>query len=428
MRDRAADGKPRICMLLRTSVLRNPRVTKQARSLVEAGWDVQVVSMGVAGEDRRVEEHPAGFTILRTRPGLRARWRQRATEKRDRAAKQGGAPSSPATPPYNPGRLRVVLLLFSRFLVMLRMLPLVRRSRPDVVLAHNVGTLLTGWLACRLTGARLAYDAHEVNLDREGYYQKLKLPIRLVEGCLLPRCDLAITTTAMRARHFRRVYRLERTPAVFENRPHVAAAAGIASLNDSGQLREMLGLAADQVIALYQGGLQEGRGLHNMVRALARVEGLDLVFLGDGPQAATLRSLAEELGVAGRVHMPGNIALDELLQWTASADMGLQLLRNTSFNHYSTDSNKIFEYGVAGIPVIASDFPEIRRIVRRHDYGLLVDPHDVSAIAGAMQRLVDDKALRLRLRDNARQASPDLSWQAVEYEYVASIRALLPDL
>ena len=400
----------RVCMLVRTSVLRNPRVIKQARTLVREGWQVVVVSMGDAGERKRLEYHPDGFVILRTPLSWRARYRARRTDS------DGGGGGGEV---YKPGRIRVALLLVSRVLILLRMLPLIHRARPQVVLAHNVNTLLTGWLGARLTGASLAYDAHEVNLDREGHYQQLRSVIRVIEGCVMPRSDLNMTTTNMRARHFRRVYRLEQTPRVFENRPPAS------SFGARIELRDRLGLDADAVVALYQGGLQEGRGLHNMVRAMARVPGLSLVFLGDGPQQGSLGELARELQVQDRVYFAGQIGLDELPGWTASADFGLQLLRNTSFNHYSTDSNKLFEYGMAGLPVIASDFPEIRKIVRSHCFGLLVDPHDVAAVSNAMQRLVDDAELRRALGEAARQAAPQLSWEAVEADYVAQLEEIL---
>ncbi|MDQ2070125.1 glycosyltransferase [Natronospira bacteriovora] len=404
-----------VCMLVRTSVLRNPRVVKQAASLVRAGWRVTVVSAGMPGESALYERHPDGFEIRRTRQGWLGRWRRRRQEKRRAGAGQGG--SAPA--PYRPGRSRLMMVLLRRFMILLRMLPLLRRARPDIVLAHNVNTLLTGWLGARLCGARLVYDAHEVNLDREGYYQKLRGLIRVIEGCVMPRCDLTITTTAMRARHFRRVYGLKDAPLVFANFPRrVVAEAG-------DRLREQLGLGPEAVIALYQGGLQEGRGLHNMVRAVARVPGVELVFMGGGAQQASLAALADELGVARRVHFPGAVPLEELAAYTASADIGLQLLRNTCFNHYSTDSNKLFEYALSGLPVIASDFPEIRRYVRRHDFGLLVNPHDVDAIAGALSHLASDAGLRRRLAANARAAAPSLTWEAVEDDYVGQLARLL---
>lgn len=382
-------------MLVLTSVRSNPRVTKQAASLARAGYRVIVVSAGQAGEAERLERDPRGFVILRASP----RWLRAEVS-------DGKRPS-------------LIRGLFSRLVSAVRMLPLVRRTRPGLILGHNLYALPLAWLASLMTRARLAYDAHEVNLDRGGYYQRIRPLIRVIEGCLLPRCDLMITTTGMRARHYRRVYHLPSTPRIFENRPpYVPVSRG-------DRLRRACGIGPETVIALYQGVLQEGRGLHNMVRAVAGVDSVALVMLGEGPQRQSLMTLAEELDVDDRVHFPGRVPLEELAEWTASADLGLQLLRNTCFNHYSTDSNKLFEYAMAGLPVLASDFPEIRKLVKRHGFGLLVSPEDVAGIRAALVRLVDDGPLRRQLASAARDSAWSLSWDAVEDEYVDVVGGLV---
>jgi glycosyltransferase involved in cell wall biosynthesis len=124
--------------------------------------------------------------------------------------------------------------------------------------------------------------------------------------------------------------------------------------------------------------------------------------------------MAAERGVGGRVHFVPTVPLAELLAWTASADIGVQPIRNTCLNHFSTDSNKLFEYAMAGLPVVASDFPEIRRVVRAHDIGLLFDPETPGALAAALGRLVADADLRARLAANARASARALSWEAQE--------------
>ena len=118
------------------------------------------------------------------------------------------------------------------------------------------------------------------------------------------------------------------------------------------------------------------------------------------------------------MHFVGQVALDELPYWTASADVGMQTLRNTCLNHYTTDSNKLFEYVMGGLPVIASDFPEIRAIVSEHKLGLLVDPEDVEAIAACLRQLVDDRPARLVFAQNAQEARDQLDWQSQAGEFL----------
>jgi glycosyltransferase involved in cell wall biosynthesis len=297
-------------------------------------------------------------------------------------------------------------MLISRLLLAFKMANLALRAEPDAVHAHDFNTLPAAWLAARIKSAPLVYDAHEVNLSREGYYRHLVRIIALIEGCLIRRCDRVITTTGLRARHFRRVYHLPRTPQVVQNRPRLA------NIESARDVRSKFDIPDDALLSIYQGGLQEGRGIRNMVQATAAVEGVHLMVLGGGPQEVLLRHLADELDVAGRVHFHPKLPLSEVPPITAAADVGLQLLRNTCFNHWSTDSNKLFEYVQAGVAVIASDFPEIRRIIRGHGVGLLVDPHSVESIAGALRTLRDDRDLLRALMRQSRASAEALSWNS----------------
>ena len=150
-----------------------------------------------------------------------------------------------------------------------------------------------------------------------------------------------------------------------------------------------------------------------------------LVFIGGGRLLAALAGMAAERGLAGFVHFLPTVPLAELLAWTASADIGVQPIRNTCLNHLSTDSNKLFEYAMAGLPVVASDFPEIRRVVRENDIGLLFDPETPGALAAALGRLVADAPLRGRLAANARASARALSWEAQEAELVGLYERVL---
>ena len=167
-------------------------------------------------------------------------------------------------------------------------------------------------------------------------------------------------------------------------------------------------------VVLYQGGLQPGRGLEDLVAAVPALPPCHLVFIGGGRLLARARGHGRRAGPRGFVHFLPTVPLAELLAWTASADIGVQPIRNTCLNHLSTDSNKLFEYAMAGLPVVASDFPEIRRVVSENDIGLLFDPETPGALAAALGRLVADAELRSRLAGNARASARALSWEAQE--------------
>ena len=150
-----------------------------------------------------------------------------------------------------------------------------------------------------------------------------------------------------------------------------------------------------------------------------------LVYIGGGRLLAALKGMAAERGLGDRVHFVPTVPLAELLAWTASADIGVQPIRNTCLNHLSTDSNKLFEYAMAGLPVVASDFPEIPPGGRAHDIGLLFDPETPGELAGgprpARRRRGPARAARRQCARSARA----LSWEAQEAELVGLYERVL---
>lgn len=405
--------RPSICMLLRSDFTHNLRVRKQAQTLAKNGWDVTVIALAVGNQASGLEKDRDGFSVWRIPNSLRS------SSNRSAAASTGTKAVVSRRPKRSPF-LIIPAIMLNRVLVMLRMVAAVRKFRPDVVEAHNVNVLPAGLVGSRLTGAKLVYDAHEINTERENYYARIRPLIYLVERVAVPRASLVISTTDMRAEHYQKLYRLKEKPLVIQNRPWFTAA----ERNDG--LRHALSIPAEKVIVLYQGGLQPGRGLHNLVRVAAKVQNAAFVFLGNGSQRTSLESLAREMNVEDRVYFHSAVSLAELPAFTASADIGVQVLRNTCLNHYTTDSNKIFEYGMAGLAVVASDFPEIRKIIEQSRYGVLVDPGNLAEITGALQRLVDDRDYRMRLQANAMANRQALSWESLEPSFVGAFARLVP--
>ena len=298
-----------------------------------------------------------------------------------------------------------------------RMFRSVCRFRPDVVHAHDVNTLIPAWLAARRCGAKLIYDAHEISADREGYKGRVWL-IKIVERLVGRNADGLITTTQARADWFARSYGYQNV-VVLQNRPVERI------VNNVDLIRKRLDLSEDQVVVLYQGGLQWGRGLRNLVQAVAGISKAELVLIGDGIQRKSLETFAEEL--PARVHFVGQVSLEELPEWTASADIGVQCLRNTCLNHFTTDSNKLFEYVMGGLPVVASDFPEIRSLVTEWDLGFLVDPDNISSLRQAIETLVRDKDMRSKYSRNARAARKSLNWASQSNELSKLYKRVLVD-
>lgn len=393
---------PRVAMLVWNSFLNDARVLKEAETLVNAGYEVTVHALQEPGVTQSRETLGNGVKV------------RRFGRRRSKTPTKIGVRASAKRSLFSS-----LVAICSRLTTHMVILAYFLRSRPDVIHAHDVNVLPTAWLAATLARAPLVYDAHEISTDREGY-AAFKGLVAWFERRIMPRAAGTITTTDARAKFFARAYGVER-PVVLQNRPRLAAVAR------NSRIREELGLTQPWPIVLYQGGLQQGRGLPRLVEAAASVPNAYFVFIGGGRQATELRELTTSLQLDERVHFIPTVALAELPSYTASADIGVQPIENTCLNHFTTDSNKLFEYVIAGLPVVASQLPEISKVVRKHDLGLLVPPGDTAALASAIGQLVSDPELRLWYRARARQGAQTLNWETQEQALLDLYANVLPN-
>lgn len=290
-----------------------------------------------------------------------------------------------------------------------RMIGVGRRLSANVVHAHDVDMLPPAAVLRCNTREKLVYDAHELSTEREGF-SGLRPLIRLVERKLARSADLMITTTGMRADYFETEYGVSR-PVVLQNRPryHVP--------EQTDYLGEVFGIPDTKPILLYQGGMQPGRGLENILALAQRRPEWTFVAVGDGSlkKQLVIQAQADNLQ---NIHFHEKVPSSELPTITASADIGLQLIQNTCLNHYTTDSNKIFEYALAGLAVIASDFPEIRKIVNGYDIGYVVDPDDLIQLERLINDLMKTPGLLEKVKCRSSTSRRELTWETQEHSLI----------
>ncbi|MGB3500413.1 MAG: glycosyltransferase family 4 protein [Mesorhizobium sp.] len=153
----------------------------------------------------------------------------------------------------------------------------------------------------------------------------------------------------------------------------------------------------------YVGGITEVRGIVEIVAAMDFTHTGARLNLGGKFERAALRDQAA--GVRGweRVNELGFMSRAQVRETLARSVAGLVTLHPTRA-YLDSLPVKMFEYMSAGIPVIASHFPLWRQIVEGNECGICVDPLDPSAIAAAIDRLVDDPDLAAKMGENGRRA------------------------
>ncbi|WP_337874589.1 glycosyltransferase [Exiguobacterium sp.] len=423
-----------VCMFVWNHFTNDARVLRECSALAEAGYEVDLIALQDPKNKElpKEEMRPEGFRVIRVKrqPSILVnalkfakKTYQWVSEKRTRQIGAGlvGAGLfllAPFTMLALGAAVGTILLPQVRKQIvnasaMLEMVFTSTKKSYDFYHANDLNTLPQALLAGKVFNkGRIVYDSHEVQTDRTGYgYIQSNL-----EGWLLPFVDTMMVENHTRAAHNEELYGFY--PYVLHNYPFYRPL----DFSLRKDLHALLDLPKDEKIFLYQGGIQAGRGLEQLVLAAKDFKEGTLVMIGDGKLKPTIQQLIETEGVGNRVKMIDKVPVEALPYYTMNAYLGFQVLNNVCFNHYSASSNKLFEYLMAEVPVVSCDFPEIERVVAGNDVGVLVDSHDPQSIADGVNRMIEDQALYARVKENTKTAREKYNWD-LEKEALLNVYA-----
>ena len=103
--------------------------------------------------------------------------------------------------------------------------------------------------------------------------------------------------------------------------------------------------------------------------------------------------------------------MQQLKHLTRLADAGLTLDKDTNLNYRFSLPNKLFDYIHAGLPVLASDLPEVSAIINKYEIGKIVSKHEPVTIAGAMNEMMNDDRQFAHWKENVKLAANELTWE-----------------
>jgi glycosyltransferase involved in cell wall biosynthesis len=309
----------------------------------------------------------------------------------------------------------------------------------DVVWANDYSTLHPGLEIARATGAKLVYDSHELWIETvnqffpaaTGAAWPKRLAFRAIiaaaralgnrtEPRLAAGADVIVAANPSYAAVLSE--RFGRNVGVILNTPQLV------SLTPSDRIRREMDIPPEQRIVLYQGVMNAGRGLPELV-ASARdfPDDARLVLLGHGVLEASLRDAVRNGGLQDRVTFGGSVPQSELHEWTASADLGVLVLDPINLSKRLSLANKIFEYMAAAIPVLTTDLPENRRIIEECECGWLVPGGDPAELATAIGRILADPDEMARRGRNGRHWFEErYNWEIESRQVLETVGALVP--
>lgn len=279
-----------------------------------------------------------------------------------------------------------------------------------LVNVHSLGLLPLGVLLKFLFNAKLIYDAHELETEKNGDGGLRRKISKWVEKILIKQSDLTIVVSESIADWYAKEYNIVR-PEVILNAPNYR------KLIKTNHFRQNLGIRDDQIILLYQGGLAVARGVQLILDAFkARDDdGVIVVFMGYGNLENEIKFISSQ---NDNIFYYPAVAPQIVLEYTASADLGIHLIQNNCLNHYYCMPNKLFEYAMAGLPVLVSNMKDMSELVTNNQIGAVISDFSAAGINRAIDEFLERDLASMKA--NAYGIACENAWEVQEKKMLAA--------
>ena len=248
----------------------------------------------------------------------------------------------------------------------------------DVVHCHDLNALPIGFFLKKISkkDIKIVYDAHEYETETNGLNGIEKIFKKWLERFLIQYADEVITVSDSIADEYHQLYPIPR-PKLVLNCPIYE------EVTKKNFFREIFGIRENQIIFLYQGGLSKGRGIELILQVFEQLENdkIVLICMGYGALKKIVQDKSEECDT---IFFHPAVKPEILLDYTSSADYGICFIEDTCLSYRYCLPNKMFEYLMAGLPVLTSNLFEMRRLVEAENVGVVAKENTVEGFKKAI--------------------------------------------
>lgn len=360
----------KVKMILTNSFKADIRVFKEAKTLVENGYEVEVLCWDRENEFLNMEiDEKEGIKIKRFYPYSK----------------------------YGSGKKQVIPFL--KFIFKIK--SYLKNKEYDIIHAHDLDGLLVAKIVNFFNNKKIIYDSHEFFSG----YKTLQIDkkVFLLEKILLSNKDYVITVSETIANNLKKFYNPKEV-RVIRNIPYLKKIEVKKNL-----LREELNISEENKILLYQGCILKGRGIKKILDLVEKLEEKYVaVFIGEGNYKNELVNYALEKNISHRIFFKDFVENKKLINYTNSADIGICTIEKKSLSYYYCLPNKFFEFIQGEIPIIGSNFPDLENLILKYDVGITIDPNKLEKTASVIPKLLEQKEQYL---EKIRYCKQELNWE-----------------
>lgn len=275
-----------------------------------------------------------------------------------------------------------------------------KADEETILLSNDLDTLLPNYLVSKHNNIPLVFDSHEIFTEMPSVQGRFVQKIwRFLEKSIIPNIKFMMTASESYAKWFEKTYHIPK-PVVVRNFPR--------KLNHYSSFPE----TTRNKIILYQGAINPSRGLDKIIPAMKKIDNAELWIAGKGPRFDEYVALTQSLSLEHKVKFLGKLLPEDLRKITETADVGLSIEENNGLSYYYSLPNKISDYIQSHVPVIVSNFPEMKNIVQLYNVGEIIENHSEKELSDKINIVL--KNGKKYYKNNLEKASEDLCWENEE--------------
>jgi hypothetical protein len=286
-------------------------------------------------------------------------------------------------------------------------------NRPQFIACHNLILLPLAAIIKLLCGCRLVYVPHELETHRTGLTGLMKTASKITEKLFINRADSTVVVCDPIARWYEKAYLLPKVHVV-PNVPYHPCSGTLFAR--TALLRGHFSISNEEIICIYQGLVNKGRGVEELLELFAGglPLHLHLVVMGYGELVELVKTKSRN---HPNIHFKETVPVDEILSWTSSADIGITFIASEMTLSYQYSlSNKFFEYAIGGLFLVVSDnLLEQSRFIQQYGLGVSIEP--------SLNRLRDflNNLTKLEIANVVEKSAEfrkSISWKSFEHVYI----------
>ena len=362
----------KIINLVLNNFVNDSRVQKTTLSLIKCGYDAQVVAL-----------HESGLLEKEVSNGLRV---HRISLKSRNWS----------------NHTAIQILKFIEFTCRF----IANYRRVDVIHCNDLSALAVGFFTKMIRWKlKLVYDSHEYAINDLPNQSQLSIWSKYyLEKFLILFPQEVITVSNSIAEEYVRLYGIPK-PRLVLNCPNFI------QQNKNNFFRTQLEIREDQRIFLYQGGLSKGRGIELLLHAFTNFETDEnvIVFMGYGPLDSIIQEVAKK---SNTIFYYPAVEPSVLLNYTSSADFGISFIEDKCLSYRFCLPNKLFEYLMAGLPVITSNLYEMKKLVESECVGIVATDNSPEGLRVAIASSLEQQYSSVK--NNVHMARKKYCWEEQE--------------